>query len=427
MSDIVNACSRDNGRDLTSDETKKFNRFKDRWDELAELRKFPEPSPGLIGGTFGPGGDGLSSRGQSTENIFGKGGECRSGKWSEMQSRAGLAPDDWGGWKNSDEYFEVLMSQRWDPRLQQRAQGTVLGHDGGFLVPNPLAAEIFDTSLEAEIIRPRARNFVMTSETLGIPSWDGPDHSGRQIYGGISANWSGEAQALNTDDVKLRKTVLAARKLAFLGRVPSELMEDAPNFAAEFQRALSGAAGWHLDDGFLNGNGGNEPEGIRNSPALISVAKETGQAADTIVWSNIVKMWARLWPGGQGNAIWVANGNVIPSLYEMNMAIGTAGVPVFLPASQPAATLFGRPILFTEKLPKLGDEGDILLVDPMSYAIGMRVGVSLMISPHVFFDSDELAFRLRTRVDGKSLWDKALTPAEATETISPFIQLAERA
>jgi len=181
-----------------------------------------------------------------------------------------------------------------------------------------------------------------------------------------------------------------------------------------------------LDDAFLNGVGGIEPEGIRSSPALITVAKETAQAADTIVWSNIVKMWARLWPGGQNNAIWVANGNTIPQLYEMNQAIGTAGVPVFQPASQPAATLFGRPILFTEKLPKLGDAGDILLVDPTQYAIGMRVGISLAISQHLYFDSDELAFRLRVRLDAKSLWDTALTPAEATETISPFVQLAER-
>ena len=41
------------------------------------------------------------------------------------------------------------------------------------------------------------------------------------------------------------------------------------------------------------------------------------------------------------------------------------GVSVFEPASQPTATLFGRPILFTEKLPTLGTQGDILLIDPM--------------------------------------------------------------
>ena len=361
------------------------------------------------------------------KRIFNKGGELRSGKFTELQQRSGVDPNDWGEWRDETEYFSVVASQRWDPRLQKRANNTIIDSDGGFAVPHPLAAQIFDTSLESEIIRPRARIFTMSSQTLQVNQWDGPDHSGRQLYGGISANWAGETGELNVDTAKLRATILQAKKVAFIGRVSTELVEDSPNFASQFTTALTGAAGWHLDDAFLNGPGGNQPEGIRNSPAIISVAKETAQAANTIVWQSIVNMWARLWPGGQNSSIWIANGNTIPQLYLMSQAVGTAGVPVFEPASQPAATLFGRPIFFTEKLPTLGTVGDILLVDPKQYAIGMRVGVSLLISPHVYFTTDELAFRLRTRVEGKSLWDKVLTPAEATETLSPFVQLATRA
>ena len=84
------------------------------------------------------------------------------------------------------------------------------------------------------------------------------------------------------------------------------------------------------------------------------------------------------------------------------------GVPVFEPASQPTATLFGRPILFAEKLPTLGTQGDILLIDPMMYTVGLRAGITFAISPHLYFNTNELAFRLRVRVDGKSLWDKVL-------------------
>ena len=102
------------------------------------------------------------------------------------------------------------------------------------------------------------------------------------------------------------------------------------------------------------------------------------------------------------------------------------GVSVFEPASQPTATLFGRPILFTEKLPTLGTQGDILLIDPMMSAVGLRAGITLVILPHLYFNSDELAFRLRVRVDGKSLWGKVLTPKNGA-TVSPFVQLATRA
>ncbi len=383
----------------------------DNW--LLEARGFGDRSP-----------NDPDHRESPEKRIFGTGGELRSGKFTELQQRSGIDSSDWGEWRDESEYFLVVASQRWDPRLQKRAQGTIIDSDGGFAVPHPLAASIFDTSLESEIIRPRARIFTMRSQTLQVNQWDGPDHSGRQFYGGISANWAGESSELDVDTAKLRATVLQAKKVAFIGKVPTELVEDSPNFASQFKAALTGAAGWHLDDAFLNGTGGNQPEGIRNSPAIITVDAEGGQSANTIVWENIVNMWARLWPGGQNNSIWIANGNCIPQLYLMNQAVGTAGVPVFQPASQPAATMFGRPIFFTEKLPTVGD---ILLVDPKQYAIGMRVGVSLLISPHVYFTTDELAFRLRTRVEGKSLWDKVLTPAEATETLSPFVQLATRA
>lgn len=49
-----------------------------------------------------------------------------------------------------------------------------------------------------------------------------------------------------------------------------------------------------------------------------------------------------------------------------------------------------------------------------------------MISPHAYFTSDELAFRLRVRVDGKSLWEDAVTPANGANTLSPFVALQTR-
>ena len=41
--------------------------------------------------------------------------------------------------------------------------------------------------------------------------------------------------------------------------------------------------------------------------------------------------------------------------------------------------------------------------------------------------TDETAFRFILRVDGQPLWNSAVTPANGTNTISPFISLATRA
>ena len=102
-------------------------------------------------------------------------------------------------------------------------------------------------------------------------------------------------------------------------------------------------------------------------------------------------------------------------------------MPANQSAGAPFQTLMGRPIFFSEKVPTLDTVGDIGLYDLTQYAIGMRAQTSLMISPHVYFTSDELAFRLRVRVDGKSLWEDAVTPANGANTLSPFVVLATRA
>ena len=131
-----------------------------------------------------------------------------------------------------------------------------------------------------------------------------------------------------------------------------------------------------------------------------------------------------------GNAVGIANHDTIPQLHQMSQAVGTGGVPVFMPANQavgpPFQTLFGRPILFSEKTPTLGTAGDIILADLSQCAIRMRVDVSLTVSLHVYFTSDEFAFRLRVRVDGRGLRGSAVTPANGSNTLSPFVQLATR-
>ena len=43
------------------------------------------------------------------------------------------------------------------------------------------------------------------------------------------------------------------------------------------------ALGYFEDVAFISGTGAGQPLGILNAPALVTVSKETGQAADTIV------------------------------------------------------------------------------------------------------------------------------------------------
>jgi hypothetical protein len=46
---------------------------------------------------------------------------------------------------------------------------------------------------------------------------------------------------------------------------------------------------------------------------------------------------------------------------------------------------------------------------------------------HVKFEEGETAFRFTYRTNGQPLWESALTPKNGTNTVAPFVVLAERA
>ena len=153
--------------------------------------------------------------------------------------------------------------------------------------------------------------------------------------------------------------------------------------------------------------------------------------AGTVVWENIVKMRARLWARGRENSVWFINQDVEPQLQTMAMPVGVGGVPVYLPATgaagAPFDTLFGRPVVPIEQCSTVGTVGDIVLADLSQYILAEKGGIEAASSMHVRFLYAEQTFRFMMRTDGQPLWSTALTPANGTNTVSPFITLATRA
>jgi HK97 family phage major capsid protein len=171
-----------------------------------------------------------------------------------------------------------------------------------------------------------------------------------------------------------------------------------------------------------------------NSPALVTVAKETSQTADTILFANIVKMWARTYAPCRARGVWLINQDIEPQLLQMSFdPAATAGmVPAYMPANgaagSPYATLMGRPVVPINAAQTLGDLGDISLVDLSQYMTVIKSGgIRQDVSIHLFFDYDMTAFRFIMRVGGRPWWGSAITPANSTNTLSCFVTLAERA
>jgi HK97 family phage major capsid protein len=324
-------------------------------------------------------------------------------------------------------FFDAVFSGRFHPGLRKNSMNETVGSDGAFLVPVEYSSQIHNVSLENEIVMPRCFVQPMKSNEIHIPAMTIGDHSAN-LYGGFTASYTAEAGTINEANPKVRDMELNAKKLTGLIRFSSELAADIPGGEGQIIQICGKGLSWYRDRAFLKGSGAGEPLGLLNAGCTITVAKESGQKADTIVYENLTKMVGRLHPACFNNSVWICQVSAIPMLLQLSMAIGTGGsaIPV-LSESGGVWKILTRPVLFSEKTEKLGDKGDIILADLSQYVVGLRSEMRFDMSIHVHFQTDELLARLIERHDGQPLWDAPLTLEDGSTTVSPFVTLAERA
>jgi HK97 family phage major capsid protein len=303
---------------------------------------------------------------------------------------------------------------------------------GGYAVPAEFRATILRNSLENAIVRPRATVIPMATNSVKIP-YVNETSQATNVYGGVAIYRASEGSQMTASSPTFGQVELSLHKVTGLVYVSSELLEDSPiSMEPLLGSMFAEAIAFQEDDDYLNGTGAGMPLGVLNAPCTVAVAKEAAQGADTILWANIIKMWSRLHPRSANRAVWLANPDTFPQLATMSQAVGSGGVPVYLPANgaadAPYGTLMGRPLVLTSKCRTLGDSGDIMLADFSQYLVGMKArGLQVATSIHLRFDYDQTAFRFTLRYDGQPWWPAALTPKYSAATISPFITLAERA
>ena len=313
----------------------------------------------------------------------------------------------------------------------QNSYGSEVPADGGFLIPERLRSDILAVALEAAVVRPRAMVIPMDSLRVPIPMLDVTSQVS-SIFGGVVCFWTEEAAQLTESQATFGRVILDAKKLTAYAEVPNELLADAPAFSAFFDTIFPKAIAWFEDIGFITGTGVGEPLGFVNCPASVAVPIQSGQATKTILWENIISMYARMLPTALGSAVWIASIDTFPELATMALSVGTGGGPVWMGnytspgANTPPVTIMGRPVHFTEKTPQLGTTGDINFVDFSYYLVGDRQMMQAMSSEHFRFQNDKTAFRAIERVDGRPWIQSSITPHNGGPNLSPFVQLTSR-
>lgn len=307
-----------------------------------------------------------------------------------------------------------------------------VGADGGYLVQKDISDRLLQMVHDTGVLSRRANRIPVGANANGVTVnvVDETSRANGSRWGGVQAYWTGEADAYTASRPKIKPMTMSLSKLTGLYYATDELLEDATAMDAVITRAFTEEFGFKVDDAMVRGTGAGMPLGILNASALITVAKETGQAADTVVADNVEKMFIRLSPRSQADGTWYINQELWPQIWQLHHVIGTAGIPLFVPpgglVSAPNGLLLGRPIEPIEHAAAAGDVGDIIYADWSQYDLIEKGGIRSDSSIHVAFTTGEQTFRWTLRTNGSPSWPAVVTPYKGSNTVSPFVVLAAR-
>jgi HK97 family phage major capsid protein len=334
------------------------------------------------------------------------------------------------GFKNFGEFAKAVADKskgKVDERFNNSAAYEHISEDGGVLIPSDFLSEIREKAMGDDSLLPRTSNFQVSGNHLSMPIDEKEPWNG-----GIKAYWIGEGQQYTESKQELGQANFRLHKLGALVRATDELLEDASALESYIRRKAPEAIVHKLNDAIINGDGVAKPSGILGSDFTIEVAAEGGQAADTVVYKNLVNMEARLLPSASAGAVWIAHPAVKAQLRQLKddngNAIYMSGGQFPNLASAGFDTLLGKPIVYMMgAMPTLGDSGDIILADLNYYYSAIKTaGIRQDISTHLYFDRDITAFKFSMRVDGHCPFKSPVVTQYGNYEMSGFIKLAAR-
>ena len=352
-----------------------------------------------------------------------------------------VANDPKGGFNFVGEFMQAVRgasaAQRTgfaiDPRLTINAAapgsfaGESAGADGGFLIPPEFGKSIFTLSLTDNALLPMTDEVNVVGNGMSFPK----DETTPWGSNGVRAYWQGEGSAASGTKPVFGVTNLRLKKLMALVPVSDEMLDDSAALASYLPKKIGASIQWKTNEAILFGPGAGVPQGAMVSGAVVTIAKDAGQASGTLTALNLANMIARLPEGSFPNAVWIINNDVLPALFTLTLG----NYPIYIPTGgitggatgNPYGTLLGRPIIVSQHANTFSALGDVLLVDLSYYqTITKSGGIQTATSMHLYFDADATAFRTTFRIDGQSKIAAAITPAKGTNKLSPFVQLAAR-
>lgn len=309
--------------------------------------------------------------------------------------------------------------------------------DGGLLIEPDKQAEIEKSKNDdMPTLADDCRQIVLSSNANSfiVNALNDNSRADGVRLGGVEAYWIGETEVPSATKPGIRQIEIPLNKIGAIGYATEELLADAAALSIVMRDGFRSAIRYQEGMAVFEGNGHKKPKGVMDAStkARLVIAKESGQAADTFVYKNALKMYSAMHPSLMMGAKWYINAEVWPEIISMVIATGSSsGQTVFLPPNgvhdAPYGLLFGRPVVPIEACNALGDEGDVLFANMSAYAMIKKGDVNEQESMHVRFLQGEMAFRVTKRVGGMPIPNDVWTPAKGTQKQAAFVTLAVRA
>jgi HK97 family phage major capsid protein len=166
--------------------------------------------------------------------------------------------------------------------------GETVPSDGGYVVGIDQGVTILQRVYDTGNILSRVKRIPISTGANGIklPAIDETSRADGSRFGGVQGYWMEEAGTITATKPTIRQNSLTLHKVAGIVYVTDELLQDAAALEAWIMEYLPQELVFKIEDAIVNGDGVGKPLGWRTSNAVVSVAKNTGQAAATFDYTN---------------------------------------------------------------------------------------------------------------------------------------------
>ncbi len=325
------------------------------------------------------------------------------------------------------------------------------GSTYGFALKPEFLGNVFEISMEQQVFANATQSIPVSSgNEVRWPAWDqykAPTTAGgitqSAVFAGIQLYYAGETTQRTPTDANLNTINFKIVDLtAFTSFSRDFVVDNYLAFDSAVTRMIGRAFGWMEDYMGIVGPGMGRPQGFQNSSATLVVNRATSSKIQPV---DLTTMIANTSPMVWDSLRWITNITAFP---QLSILQDSSGNYVFQPNAlisqamalsvadrsvggrgaelmhRPMGQLLGIPVYFSEKVAVLGSTGDLNLVAPSQYGYARRSGMEVAVSEHFYFDTDRIAYRMKQRHDGKSLWRAPYQQADGSNTkVAPFVLL----